>query len=528
MTNSIDEFEDASIFLVIGSNTTSNHPLISSKMINAVKYNGAKLILCDPRCIDLASIASIHIRHKIGSDVALINGFMNIIINKHLEDKTFIKERTENFEKMAEIVEKYTPDYVSSITGIEPELLVKAAELYASSKKSMIVYAMGITQHITGTDNVKSCANLAMLTGNMGTPSSGVNPLRGQNNVQGACDMGGLPNVYSGYQPVADLFVRNKFEKQWKVDTLPDKKGLTVIEMGHEIEKGNIKALYIIGENPFISDPDAKHMHRALKKLDLLIVQDIFPSPTSEFAHVILPAACFAERDGTYTNTERRVQLSQQALPPLKGTLPDWKIICEISKRAGFPMDYNDPSEIMDEINRTTPSYGGITYDRLKKGWGLSWPCPTTDHPGTKFLHQGKFTRGRGLFHAIEYIPPAELPDAEYPFTLTTGRVRPHFHTGTMTRRTAILDREAPEPFLDINPEDALALRVRNGDKIIIESKRGSLKLAVNITSDVPKGVVFSTFHFKEKNINELTLCAVDPVAGIPEYKNCAVSIRRS
>ncbi len=528
MTNSIDEFEEASVFMIIGSNTTANHPLVSSRIINAVRQRGAKLILCDPRCIDLASIASIHIRHKIGSDVALINGFMNIILNKGLEDKAFIKERTENFEKMSEAVAKYTPEYVAGITGIEPELLEKAAELYASSKRSMIVYAMGITQHITGTDNVKSCANLAMLTGNIGTPSSGVNPLRGQNNVQGACDMGGLPNVYSGYQPVADLFVRNKFEKQWGVEKLPDKKGLTVIEMGNAIEKGEIKALYIMGENPFISDPDAKHMHRALKKLELLIVQDIFPSQTSEFAHVILPAASFAEKDGTYTNTERRVQLSHQAIPPLEGTLPDWKIICEISKRAGFPMNYNNPSEIMDEINITTPSYGGITYNRLKNGWGLSWPCPSTDHPGTKFLHKDKFTRGKGLFHVIEYIPPAEPPDAEYPFTLTTGRIRAHFHTGTMTRRTAILDREAPSPVLDINPEDAKALRVRNGDEIIIESRRGSLKLAVNITSDVPKGVVFSTFHFKEKNINELTLCAVDPIAGIPEYKSCAVSIRRS
>jgi formate dehydrogenase alpha subunit len=527
MTNSIEEFEDAEIFFVIGSNTTEQHPMIATRIIQAVVGKKARLIVADPRDIRLAKWASVCLRHKIGSDVALINGLMHVILKEGWEDREFIESRTENFQELKSVVAGYTPERVAEITGVDPESLRKAAEAYANSKKAMIVYAMGITQHVTGTDNVKSCANLAMLTGHVGYASAGVNPLRGQNNVQGACDMGALPNVYTGYQPVADPNVKKKFEAAWGVTDLNDKPGLTLTEMLAKAEKGELKALYVMGENPLVSDPNTQHVMKALRKLDFLVVQDIFYSETARFAHVILPAATFAEKEGTFTNTERRVQLSRQAMAPLEGTMPDWCIVSEISSRAGYPMNYQSPAEILDEINRVTPSYGGITLGRLKNSWGLQWPCPDHKHPGTPFLHKERFTRGLGRFEVREHIPPAEVPDEEYPFILTTGRVAFQYHTRTMTRRIPILEREAPKAFLEMNPKDARRLRVRDGSMVAVESRRGQLRLAVLLTPVVPEGVVFSTFHYSEANINELTTSAADPVAQIPELKSCAVSIRR-
>lgn len=526
MTNSIREFEDAEAFFVIGSNTTEQHPMIASRIIQAVTKKGARLIVADPRGIKLAKLATLHIKHRVGSDVALLNGLMHIILKEGWEAKEFINDRTENFEQLKEVVAKYTPERVAEITGVDNESLRKAAEIYASSKKAMIVYAMGITQHITGTDNVKSCANLAMLTGHVGYSSTGVNPLRGQNNVQGACDMGALPNVYTGYQTVTAPNIREKFEKEWGVNDLNDKIGLTVTEMIDAAEIGQVKALYIMGENPIVSDADARHVARALKRLDFLVVQDIFMTETARLAHVVLPAASFAEKTGTFTNTERRVQLSGEAIAPLEGVRPDWKIICEISSGADYPMNYQSPIDILDEINRVTPSYEGITYRRLKDSWGLSWPCPNEDHSGTQFLHENQFARGLGFFDAKEYIPPAEAPDEEYPFTLITGRVGFQFHTGTMTRKISVLEREAPKAVLEINPKDARRVRARDGSIVAIESRRGELHLPVVVTPDIPEGVVFSTFHYSENNINELTINALDPVAKIPEF-SCAVSIRR-
>jgi predicted molibdopterin-dependent oxidoreductase YjgC len=458
MTNSIGEFEDAEVFFVIGSNTTEQHPLIASRIIQAVRQKNAKLIVVDPREIKLAKLATLHLRHKVGSDVALLNGLMHIILAQGWEAKEYIESRTENFDRLKDIVAGYTPERVTEITGVDGNSLYQAAKIYANAERAMIIYAMGITQHITGTDNVKSCANLAMLTGHVGYPSTGVNPLRGQNNVQGACDMGALPNVYSGYQSVSDPKIREIFKKEWGVKDFDDKIGLTITEMIDAAEKGEIKALYVMGENPAVSDPDARHVVRALKKLDFLVVQDIFLTETARLAHAVLPAASFAEKTGTFTNTERRVQFSRQAIKPIDGTLPDWKIICEISSRAGYPMNYKDPINILDEINRVTPSYAGITYTRLKDSWGLSWPCPDEDHPGTPFLHKDRFARGLGLFDAKEYIPPAEPADEEYPFTLITGRIGPQFHTGTMTRKTPVLEREAPHAVLEMNPKDARRL----------------------------------------------------------------------
>jgi formate dehydrogenase alpha subunit len=526
MTNSINEFENADLFLVTGSNTTAQHPLIGSRMINA-KERGAKLIVIDPREIPLARFADLYLRQNIGTDVAVLNGMMNIIIEEDLYDKVFVETRTEGFEQLKSVVSRYTPRVVEKISGIAAHDLETAARLYATAASSMIVYAMGITQHTTGTDNVKSCANLAMLTGQIGKPSTGVNPLRGQNNVQGACDMGGLPNVYTGYQPVVDAGAKKKFEDAWGVKGLDDKAGLTITDMMAAAGKGTVKALYVMGENPMVSDPDTSHIEHALSSLDFLVVQDIFLTETASRADVVLPAASFAEKGGTYTNTERRVQLSEKAVTPPGLAKPDWEIICRVSTRAGYPMHYGSPADILKEINILTPSYGGITSDRLEKGHGLQWPCPNEEHPGTPYLHRDRFSKGNGTFLPCDFKPVAEAPDEEYDFMLTTGRIYYQYHTGTMTRRTSILEREAPAPLIEINPDDAKKMGIRKDDMVELTSRRGSIKARAEITTRVPRKVVFTTFHFHEAPVNVLTNPAHDPVAKIPEYKGCAVKVRR-
>jgi formate dehydrogenase alpha subunit len=526
MTNSINEFEDADLFFVTGTNTTAQHPLIGSRIINAVE-NGAKLILVDPRVIQLAKFADIHLRQNIGTDVAVLNGIMNIIIEEALYDAEFVETRTERFDDLKAVVGRYTPKVVEQITGIRSDDLMEAARLYAKADKAMILYAMGITQHITGTDNVKSCANLSMLTGHIGRPSTGVNPLRGQNNVQGACDMGALPTVYTGYQKVIDKAVKDKFEDAWNIVGLDEKPGLTITTMMEAAQKGDLKALYVMGENPMMSDPDTTHIELALSNLDFLIVQDIFLSETATLADVVLPAASFAEKSGTYTNTERRVQLSYKAIEPPGLARADWEIIREICNLSGFAMDYKSPADILKEINQVTPSYAGITFERVEKEFGLQWPCPNEDHPGTTYLHKDQFTKGLGTFLPCEFKPLAEVPDSEYEFILTTGRVYYQYHTGTMTRRVNLLDREAPEPVVEINPDDARRLGIRNNDLVELTSRRGSITLKAEITERVPKKVVFSTFHFEEAPVNLLTNSAHDPVSGIPEYKGCAVKMRR-
>jgi formate dehydrogenase alpha subunit len=526
MTNSINEFENADLFLVTGSNTTAQHPLIGSRIINATE-RGAKLLLIDPREIQLAQFADLHLRQNIGTDVAVLNGMMNIIIEEELYDKEFVETRTEGFDQLKSVVSSYTPRAVEKISGIPAHDLETAARMYATADKAMIVYCMGITQHTTGTDNVKSCANLAMLTGHIGRPSTGVNPLRGQNNVQGACDMGALPNVYSGYQPVIDPAIKKKFEDAWGVQGLDDKAGLTITDMIIAARTGDIRALYIMGENPMVSDPDTSHIEHALSNLEFLVVQDIFLSETASRADVVLPAASFAEREGTYSNTERRVQLSKKALSPPGLARPDWEIVCEVSRLAGYPMNYRSPADIMKEINALTPSYAGITYQRLEKCHGIQWPCPNEEHPGTAYLHRDRFSKGLGTFLPCDFKPLAEEPDEEYDFVLTTGRIAYHFHTGTMTRRISILEREAPEPLIEINPDDAKRLGIRSNDMVELTSRRGSIRAKAEVTTRVPRRVVFSTFHFYEAPVNLLTNPAHDPVAKIPEYKGCAVKVRR-
>ncbi|MFH1353098.1 MAG: formate dehydrogenase subunit alpha [bacterium] len=527
MTNSINEFEDAELFLVTGSDTTSQHPLIGSRIINSVRERGAKLIVADPRKIELAKFATVHMRQNNGTDVAWINGMMNVIIKEGLQADKYIKERTENFEELKETVKEYTPDYAEKITGIPAETLVEAAKLYAKTKKAMIVYSMGITQHTTGVDNVKSLANLALLTGHVGFPSTGVNPLRGQNNVQGACDLGALPNVFSGYQNAADPAVRKKFEKAWGVENLPSGQGLTVTEIFEQAIEGKIKALYVIGENPVISDPDTNHIREALEKLDFLLAQDIFLSDTAEYADIVLPAASFAEKDGTFTNTERRVERIRKALCPVGDSKADWEIICEIARLCGYKkMNYGHPSEIMDEIAELTPIYGGMSYDRLEP-FGLQWPCPSESHPGTVYLHKDKFSRGKGKFMPCVYVPADENPDGEFNFVLSTGRIYWHWHTGTMTRRTSVLEREAPAAYVEMNPADAEKSGIRDGERVRVSSRRGKIEIAVKITETVKRGSVFIPFHFREAAANVLTNPAVDPVAKIPEYKVCAVRIEK-
>jgi formate dehydrogenase alpha subunit len=524
MTNSIAEIEDAKCIFIIGSNTTEAHPLIGSRIFKA-KAKGAKIIVADPRKIHLARYADIYVRHHLGTDVALINGIMNVILKEGWYDRKFIEERTEGFKEFRKVVEKYTLENVEKITGVGAEDIRKIAEAYARSEASSIVYAMGITQHITGVDNVKSLANLAMLCGQIGKESAGVNPLRGQNNVQGACDMGGLPNVYPGYQSVTDGQIAEKFEKAWKAK-LSLKPGLTLTEMLKAATSGELKAMFIMGENPMVSDADIQHVEKALESLDFLVVQDIFMSETARLADVVLPGVSFAEKDGTFTNTERKVKLVRKAIEPIGMSRQDWEIICDLSTRMGYPMSYEHPSQILEEVTQLTPSYGGICYDRIEKD-GLHWPCPNRAHPGTPYLHKDRFSRGLGLFHAIEYLPPEELPDKDYPYMLTTGRIYVHYHTGTMTRRSPSLNKEVTEGFAEINPRQAKELGIRQGEKIKVLSRRGEIEIKADLSERMERGTIFIPFHFVESAANILTNPAFDPIAKIPEFKVCAVKIEK-
>jgi len=456
--------------------------------------------------------------------VAVLNGLMNVILTEGLEAKDYIKDRTEGFDALKAMVAKYTPEYVEKISGVPAEDLKKAARLYAGAKRASILYAMGITQHISGTDNVKSIANLSMLCGNVGIEGGGVNPLRGQNNVQGACDMGGLPNVYPAYQQVAAEDARKKFESAWGA-VLSPKPGLTLMEMMAAAGDGRIKALYIMGENPLLSDPDLHHVKKELQNLDLLVVQDLFLTETAEIADVVLPVASFAEKDGTFSNTERRVQRVRKAIEPPGEAKTDWEVICGISNQFGYPMSYTSAEDIFEEIRTLTPSYAGITYSRIEKE-GLQWPCPTTDHQGTKFLHKDRFSRGLGLFSAIEYIPPDELPDKDYPLLLTTGRVLYHYHTGTMTTRAEGPSERYPESLVEINPQDANKLGIIDGQTVVVTSRRGEVEAKAQITEKSTPGTIFMNFHFTNTPVNLLTNPALDPTGKIPEFKVCAVKLK--
>ena len=525
MTNAIDELAHAECIFIIGSNTSEAHPLIASRILKA-KEKGATIIVADPRKIHLAHYADIYVRHNLGTDVALINGIMQVILSEGWEAKDYIASRTEQFEQLKKTLSSYTPEKVEEITGVSAQDIEAIAKAYATRKSSSIVYAMGITQHTTGVDNVKSLANLAMLCGRVGVESGGVNPLRGQNNVQGACDMGALPNVYPGYQQVGSEEAAQKFEAAWGA-TLSRQPGITLTDMFDAALAGKLKGMIILGENPMVSDPDLHHVEDALKALDFLVVIDIFLTETGKLAEVVLPGVSFAEKDGTFTNTERRVQRIRKAIEPHGDARPDWQILCDIAKGVGYSMEYHHPSEIQEEIAKLTPSYGGIFYDRLEKE-GLQWPCPTRDHPGTTFLHKDTFTRGKGLFHPITYKPPAEVSDAEYPFQLTTGRTFVHYHTGTMTRNSPSLHHEMEEGYVEMHPEDAKKLGIKHDHKVKVISRRGAIETKVAITRRVGEKVVFIPFHFAEAAANILTNPAFDPTAKIPELKVCAVRIEKA
>ncbi len=549
MSNSIDDIaEHAQAYFIIGSNTTEQHPVIGMRLRQAIKQRGAKLIVADPRRIEITKLATpqyggIHLRHRPGTDIALLNGIMHIILEKGWEDKAFIAERTEGFDEFRETVSQYPPEKASEITGVPVEQFYQAAEIMATSKPMAVLWAMGITQHIVGVRNVMDLANLQMLLGNMGKPGGGVNPLRGQNNVQGACDMGGLPNVYPAYQTVTNDEVHDKFEKAWGT-TSNTKVGLTVTEMIPSILEGKVHALYILAEDPIMSDPDTKHIRRCLEAADFIVLQEIFPTETSHYADVLLPGVTFAEKTGTFTNTERRVQMVRQAIEPLGEARQDWEIIRDVAQRMldggqrtvdggqWSAWNYASPTDIMKEINALTPSYAGITHERLERGETLQWPCPTPEHPGTPILHTKGFARGKGKFMPIDHLPPAELPDDNYPLILSTGRVLYHWHGGEMTRRAQGLLEIYPEHLIEISPWDAEKLGLPATDAgsgeqsfIRVTSRRGSIEAKAWVTGRVPPGMIYANFHFPGSSANELTHASLDPVSKIPEFKVTAVKV---
>ena len=544
MTNDIAGIVDNKALFVIGSNTTETHPIIGLRMKEAAR-RGAKIIVADPRRIPLVDHAALWLRHRPGTDAALINGLCHVIIRDGLADEAFIAERTENYEAFAAGVEACTPEETERITGVPSADIERAARMYAEAERAGIYYTMGITQHTSGTNNVLSLANLAMLTGNLGKHGAGLNPLRGQNNVQGSSDMACNPAVLPGYQKVDDPRARARFEELWGVK-LPGKVGLTATEMTRAMHDGKIAGLWIMGENPVLSDPNAGHFKEAVKNLELLVVQDIFLTETAEMADVVLPAASFAEKEGTFTNTERRVQRVRRAVPPPGEARDDLSIIHLISARmqhghfvdqhpvfrdfrrnnlCGFKTALPQPREVYEEIGRVWPAVAGITYERLDECGGLQWPCPDAEHAGTPFLFAESFPRGKGMFSVVEWQPSSELPDDEYPFLLTTGRVLQQYHTGTMTRRSRLIEAADMGPHVEIHPDDAEKLGVDNGAAVVASSRRGEIVLPALVTDRVAKGTVFMPFHYREAAVNLLTNDALDPVCKIPEAKVCAVRL---
>ncbi len=525
-TSPISDIDGASCIFVIGSNTTVAHPVAGTRIRRAVR-NGATLIVADPRKIELCNRAHIWLQHYPGSDVALIMGMARVIYEQGLHDEEFIRERCENFEAFVESLKQFELGFVEEVTGVPREKIIQAATLYATRKPSLIIYSLGITEHSHGTENVLALANLAMLTGNVGKPYAGVMPMRGQNNVQGACDMGCMPTALPGYQPLTDDNVRGKFEDAWGCK-LSDKPGLTLVEMLRGALSGTVKAFYIVGMDVAYSMPNAAMVWEALRRAEFVVVQDIFMTGTAEFAHVILPGASFAEKDGTFVNLERRVQLIRKAIEPVGDARPDWWITCEIAKRMGASgFDYSHPSEVMDEIAKLTPSFAGISFERLEKG-GIQWPCTSYDHPGTLRLHTETFSTptGKGRFSPLKYRPPAESPDDEYPLILTTGRSLYHFHLA-MTRRVKGLVALHPEERIWLNPHDARKLGISDGDRVKVISRRGEVLTRAKVTEEVAPGTAFMTFHFYETPTNLLTGDALCPIAKTPEFKVTAVRVEK-
>jgi len=524
-TNSLSQMPDIDTLFLFGSNPTEGHPIISLWLKKALQ-NSAKLIVGDPRKTWMARRADTWLNLKPGSNIAMLNGIINVILQNGWENKEFIAKRTEGFEELREKVSEYDLDRVEKLTGVSKEKIIEAARLYSHAEKGMIVYGLGVTEHQTGTENAMAIANLALVCGQLGRPSTGIMALRGQNNVQGASDLGPLPATLPGYQPVTDPKVREKFGKAWNV-TISPKPGLKSVEMLDECKRGNFKGLFILGEDPAQTDPDLHHIWSALEAVEFLVVQDIFPTETTRFADVILPGASFAEKDGTFTNGERRVQRVRKAIEPVAG-MAEWQVISRLSTLMGYPMNYNQPSEIMDEIASLVPIYGGISYERIEKQ-GIQWPCPTKDHPGTTTLYTDLFARPGGLakFVPLDHKGSGEVADKEFPFVLITGRIREHYNNGSMTGRVPGIMELVPEELLELSEEDAASLKIKSGDLISVSSRRGEIKVKAKVTDRSQAGNVFLTFHFRNTLTNVLTSEHRDPISGTPEYKSCAVRIEK-
>ena len=525
-TNPLADVLGSDCIFVIGSNAMEAHPLAARRLLEA-KDRGATLIVADPRFTITAKMASIYVPFYPSTIIPLVNSMMYWIIREGKENREFINARTKGFEKLKLSLEKYAD--VEAVTGVPVALVRDIALKFAGAKNGSIVYCLGVTESTTGTENVMALANLALLTGNIGRRGTGINPLRGQNNVQGACDMGAYPGLYSGYQSVEDPEVRGRMAAAWGVDWLPESPGLTLMEQV-DAAGDTVKAMFLLGENPVLSFPDANHVRAALQKLDFLVVQDIFLTETAQLADVVLPAACWAEKDGTFTNAERRVQRIRKAVEPPGDARADWEIVTALAHRLGLRgFDFKSAEDVFDDMRRVTPIYAGISYERLEKPEGLAWPCPTEDHPGTAILHREKFTTqdGLGNFIVTEYRPPAELPDAKYPFVLMTGRMLFHYHTGTMTRRSKTLSDQVPAGALEINSDDAASLDIKEGDMVRVSSRRGEVETAARVTGDIPKGMVYMSFHFSEAPVNVLTSPARDPISKMPELKFCAVAVQK-
>ncbi len=527
MTNSFNELENAKLLFLIGTNMTEAHPVASYFVKRAVK-KGATLIVADPRKQALADKATIFAQIKVGSDVAFLNGIMHVLIKEDLYDKKFIEENCESFDDLKKTVMEYPPEKASKISGVPVETITKIARTMASIKPGMLCYTLGITEHTCGKNNVMSTSNLQMLLGNLGKENAGVNPLRGQNNVQGACDMGALPAVFPGYQAVTDQGNREKFMKAWNVQSLPDKPGLMIPDMMAGLVTKKIRAFYIFGENLANTEPNITHVEHELSSAEFLVCNDIFPTETTRFAHVVLPAAAWCEDEGTFASSERRVNRVRKIKDAPGLAKPNWWIFKEIAKRMGHDWQSNSSQEIWDnEVSMLAPAYGGIKYSRLEND-GLQWPCPTQDHPGTKFLHRdGKFTRGKGLFKGIEWTPPAEVEDKEYPFVLSTGRRLFHYHSRTQTGRSG-LDKILSEETADISPADAQKLGVKNNEYVVVSSRRGSVRVKARVTEQIPPGLVWMAFHFRDGNANWLTNNVFDPETKTAEYKACAVKLEKA
>lgn len=524
MTNPIaDITEDVDMILLVGSNPEEAHPVIGAQIRQAIQ-RGTQVVVVDPRKINLVKDSALHLQVQAGTNVAFANGMMHVILKEGLADRHFIEERTEGFSDLEKMVADYTPEKVAEICHIHPEDLIQAARMYAKAEKAPIIYCLGVTEHSTGTEGVMSMSNLAMLVGKVGKPGCGVNPLRGQNNVQGACDMGCMPYDFPGYQKVNNPEVIDKFEKAWHVP-LNRNTGLTSTKVLPAATAGNVKGLYIFGEDPIVTDPDTGHVRQALESLDFLVVQELFMTETAAYADVVLPGISYAEKDGTFTNTERRVQRVRKAVEPRGQAREDYEIFCEVMTRMGYPCAYESAKEIMKEISAVTPSFGGINYERLEKE-SLQWPCRSLTDPGTPIMHVGSFARGKGLFKAIPYKQAQELPDEEYPYLMSTGRMLYHYNTRAMTGRTEGINQIANHSYIEINAVDAQALGIQEGDKVEVHSRRGKIETYAAVGNRVFPQEVFMTFHFPDGNVNEITNAVFDDIATIPEYKVCAVAIK--